>query len=670
MSFTIISLKSVKLKAALLFVDLQNDYLDRSGITPARDGVTHHCTRLLQTGRLVGLDIIHTHTLVSATGHDAMPHWKKNDIIACQEGSSGALAPPNLSPLENETIITKKYYSAFESGELDKHLKARKIDLLIISGLYTHACIRSTALDAYSHGYQVLIVSDAIGSTEPLHAEVTREFLEKREFPFIETNDVLNIIESIKTYSSIDDIKTYISHSRKTFVQVNPSHIKTDLFQCDTPSDDTIETLLLKSKDASIAWEKKPIHERADVLLRWHKKLNEERAHWIEKIVEEVGKPIKEATEEFERALQTINTVIDVGLNDIDSKNNYRVVHRAVGTVLCITPWNNPMAIPIGKMAPALMYGNAVVWKPSLLSTRLSFMLLASLIDSGLDEGLVVIIPGGTETARRLIRHPVVSRVSLTGSVETGNAVSALCSIYKKTLQAELGGNNAVIVFPDTQLKEAIPALVKSAFSYSGQRCTANRRFIVHKTIVDEFCALFVRETEKLIIGHPHQEQTDIGPLISKEHHQSVLNAIQRAEEQGAEILSGGKSVSTVDGYWVTPTVIKAQHVNLDIVQKETFGPVAVIITSENLEDAIQKNNAVSYGLISSIIGCTPEQIDLIQHHVESGIIKVGHNAGGMDMSAPFFGWKDSSIGVPEHGRWDKEFYSRVQVVYGYVQSH
>jgi acyl-CoA reductase-like NAD-dependent aldehyde dehydrogenase/nicotinamidase-related amidase len=667
MSFTITSLKSVKLKATLLFVDLQNDYLNRSGITPARDGVTNNCAQMLQTARLEGLGIIHAQTLVSAKGHDAMPHWKKNDNMACQEGSTGALAPPELTPLENETIITKRYYSAFESGALDTHLKAQKIDLLIISGLYTHACIRSTALDAYSHGYNVLIVSDAIGSTEPLHAEITREFLEKREFLFSETNDVLKIIGTIKTFTSIDDIKTYISHSCKTFFQVNPSHIKTDLIQFDTLSDDTIETLLLKAKDASIAWERKSIHERADVLLRWHKKLNEERAHWIEKIVEEVGKPIKDATEEFERALQTIYTVIEVGLNDIDSKNNFRVIHRAVGTVLCITPWNNPMAIPIGKMAPALMYGNAVVWKPSLLSTRLSFMLLASMIDSGLDEGLVVIIPGGTETARRLIRHPVVSRVSLTGSVETGNAVSALCSVYKKTLQAELGGNNAVIVFPNTQLEKTIPELVKSAFSYSGQRCTANRRFIVDSAIVNEFCDLFVRETAKLIIGHPHQEQTNIGPLISKEHYQSVLNAIQRAEEQGAEVLSAVKSVSSEDGYWVTPTVIKAQHANLEIVQKETFGPVAVIITSDNLEDAIQKNNAVSYGLVSSIIGCTTEQIDVIQHRLEAGILKIGLNTGGMDMSAPFFGWKDSSIGVPEHGRWDKEFYSRVQVVYGDV---
>lgn len=222
---------------------------------------------------------------------------------------------------------------------------------------------------------------------------------------------------------------------------------------------------------------------------------------------------------------------------------------------------------------------------------------------------------------------------------------------------------------PNTPLENAIPELVKSAFSYSGQRCTANRRFIVHKSIVDEFCHLFIRETKKLTIGNPLHEQTDIGPLMSKAHYESVLHAIHVAKQQGADVLVGGETVKGDIGYWLAPTLIKAPHTALEIVQKETFGPVAVILTSDDLEDAIKQNNAVAYGLLTGIVGGTPNQVEMVQHRAESGIIKVGLNAGGLDMSAPFYGWKDSSIGVPEHGRWDKEFYSRVQVVYGPVQS-
>jgi aldehyde dehydrogenase (NAD+) len=148
-----------------------------------------------------------------------------------------------------------------------------------------------------------------------------------------------------------------------------------------------------------------------------------------------------------------------------------------------------------------------------------------------------------------------------------------------------------------------------------------------------------------------------------------VLDAIHVAKQQGAEILIGGETVKDDVGYWLAPTIIKAQHAELEIVQKETFGPVAVILTSDNLDDAIKQCNAVSYGLLTGIVGGTPDQVEIVRHRVECGILKVGLSAGGLDMSAPFYGWKDSSIGVPEHGRWDKEFYSRVQVVYGHVQS-
>jgi aldehyde dehydrogenase (NAD+) len=133
--------------------------------------------------------------------------------------------------------------------------------------------------------------------------------------------------------------------------------------------------------------------------------------------------------------------------------------------------------------------------------------------------------------------------------------------------------------------------------------------------------------------------------------------------------LIGGASVKTDVGYWVAPTVIRAHLSELEIVQRETFGPVAVILTSDDLEDSIKKSNSVSYGLVTSIIGGTPDQVELIQNRMEAGILKVGLKTGGLDMSAPFCGWKDSSIGIPEHGRWDKEFYSRVQVVYGNVRS-
>jgi len=242
--------------------------------------------------------------------------------------------------------------------------------------------------------------------------------------------------------------------------------------------------------------------------------------------------------------------------------------------------------------------------------------------------------------------------------------VSTICALKQKILQAELGGNNSVLVLPEINIDSVVPSLVTSAFSFSGQRCTANRRFIVDASIAQDFIDSFIKETKKQVIGDPYLESTDIGPLITKEHHDSVIDAIHVAVSQGAEILHGGKSIESNTGYWVTPTILKVNQSTLDIVQRETFGPVVIIQISMNFEHALLLANSVSQGLVSCIVGGSADQIEVFKLRVEAGILKVGITSSGIDVSAPFSGWKESSIGVPEHGRWDKEFYSRVQVIY------
>jgi len=607
---------------------------------------------------------VHVHTIVSSNGCDAMPHWRTNEFIPCREGSIGAQTPQMLAPMGHEKIITKRYYSAFETGELDTYLKAQKVDLVILAGLYTHACIRSAALEAYSLGYQVLIALDAVGSPDHLHAELTREYLEKREILFVESDIIKNIFESKYKSVNHDSIKSYITEIKKKFIQINPSNTSKILLEYELLSNEDIQNLLCKTRLAASKWGEKDIQSRAKFLLRWQNNLEENRSYWVEKIVEEVGKPLKDAAEEFQRAIDTITTVINVGLVDVDSNNHYHVLNRSVGTVLCITPWNNPIAIPIGKIAPALMYGNSVVWKPSVLSTRVSALLLDSLRDVGLLDNLVVMLSGGAETARLLIKNPIVSRVSLTGSITTGKMVSSLCTANGKLLQAELGGNNAVIILPGIDFKLDVPRLVRSAFSFAGQRCTAYRRFIVDRAIEDEFINIFMDETRKLVVGDPRFEETDIGPLISKDHFESVMFAIRDAENKGVQVLQGGKSIESELGYWIIPTILKTQQSDLDIVQNETFGPVVVIQVSDNFDQAVQLSNSVKHGLISGIVGGSLKQIEAFKHRIEAGMLKISTHSMGIDLSAPFTGWKDSSIGIPEHGRWDKEFYSRVQVVY------
>jgi alpha-ketoglutaric semialdehyde dehydrogenase len=645
---------------AFLFVDLQNDFLERAGLLPEAHELTEKAASLLTDARSLGAPVIHIHTLVSPDGSDAMPHWKTGHTLSCVKGSRGAESPKELTPFESEKIIQKSFYSGFENGELAMLLEDLQVEEVVIAGLYTHACVRSTALDAYAIGYPVTIALDAIASPEPLHAEITRDFLEKRGIPFCGSNAILE-----KVRRSVDDQGSKAEQTGRNegrSVSENP-----DL---DSQSRNCQQTTEISAAITSMAiprqqWQNMGIPERSRLLEHWKNSLLAEETDWIHLIVDEVHKPIRDAADEFRRAISTISTAIEVALMPSETGTGFRTRYRPIGTVAIITPWNNPMAIPIGKIAPALLFGNAVLWKPSPFAESLAQRLLKSLIKAGLPTGLVNIFNGTAETVREIIRHPSVSAVSLTGSHHTGRIVEALCNAHGKTLQAELGGNNAVIVRPGAVLKDIMPALVRAAFSFSGQRCTATRRFIVDRSIAESFISSFTEETAKLIVGMPMDTHTDLGPLISERHAQMVEEKISNAIRDGAKLIYSGSVPDTTFGsQWIPPTVLLAEDNPSDIVQQETFGPVAVIQLADDVDHALRLANEVRQGLVSGMIGGTTADQNLFRESAEAGMLNIGSPVLSLDMHAPFSGWKDSAIGTPEHGRWDRDFFSRVQAVY------
>lgn len=645
---------------AFLFVDLQNDFLERAGLLPEAHELTEKAASLLTDARSLGAPVIHIHTLVSPDGSDAMPHWKTGHTLSCVKGSRGAESPKELTPFESEKIIQKSFYSGFENGELAMLLEDLQVEEVVIAGLYTHACVRSTALDAYAIGYPVTIALDAIASPEPLHAEITRDFLEKRGIPFCGSNAILE-----KVRRSVDDQGSKAEQTGRNegrSVSENP-----DL---DSQSRNCQQTTEISAAITSMAlprqqWQNMGIPERSRLLEHWKNSLLAEETDWIHLIVDEVHKPIRDAADEFRRAISTISTAIEVALMPSETGTGFRARYRPIGTVAIITPWNNPMAIPIGKIAPALLFGNAVLWKPSPFAESLAQRLLKSLIKAGLPTGLVNIFNGTAETVREIIRHPSVSAVSLTGSHHTGRIVEALCNAHGKTLQAELGGNNAVIVRPGAVLKDIMPALVRAAFSFSGQRCTATRRFIVDRSIAESFISSFTEETAKLIVGMPMDTHTDLGPLISERHAQMVEEKISNAIRDGAKLIYSGSVPDTTFGsQWIPPTVLLAEDNPSDIVQQETFGPVAVIQLADDVDHALRLANEVRQGLVSGMIGGTTADQNFFRESAEAGMLNIGSPVLSLDMHAPFSGWKDSAIGTPEHGRWDRDFFSRVQAVY------
>lgn len=645
---------------AFLFVDLQNDFMERPGLLPEVPDLIQQAASLLTAARTFGAPVLHIHTVVSPDGSDAMPHWKTQQSLSCVKGSRGVESPKELTPHESEKIIYKSFYSGFENGELAIILKDLKVRELVIAGLYTHACVRSTALDAYAKGYPVTIALDAIGSPEPLHAELTRSFLEKRGIPFRGSDAILEKVRRSMDDQGSDTAETGLNEGWSDQANQNLNS-QTRKSQHTSEISGGIADMAIPLQQ----WQNIGIPERARLLEKWKNALLADETDWVHLIVEEVNKPIRDGSDEFRRAISTISTAIEVALMPGETGSGFKTRYRSIGAIAIITPWNNPMAIPIGKIAPALLFGNAVLWKPSPFAERLAQKLLESLIKAGLPTGLLNIFKGGAETVREIIRHPSVSAVSLTGSHNTGRNVEALCNGFGKTFQAELGGNNAVILRPGAKLKDIMPSLVRAAFSFSGQRCTATRRFIVDRSMATSFISAFNEETSKMVVGSPLDDRTDLGPLISERHARSVEEKISKGIRAGARLIYAGSLPNNlISGHWVAPTVLLAEDCQSDIVQQETFGPVAVIQLADDFDHALKLANDVRQGLVSGMIGGTTYEQAIFLQSAQAGMLNIGSPVLPLDLNAPFSGWKDSAIGTPEHGRWDREFFSRVQVVY------
>ena len=275
----------------------------------------------------------------------------------------------------------------------------------------------------------------------------------------------------------------------------------------------------------------------------------------------DIGKPLFDAQQEFDYAMQLLDSCLNREQNLIQQLKSDRgmVAMRncPLGCVGIITPWNNPLAIPIGKLAPALLYGNSVVWKPAPPASGLAMLLMDSLIACGLPANVLNVIFGGADTGVALAFSDGLNALSFTGSVAAGRQLAVICASKSIPLQAELGGNNGVIVTPHCQVTQVASALADTVFSFSGQRCTAPRRLIVERAVLDEFTIAFLNRVSELQIGLPQDINTRIGPLLSLERQETMAAIVADALATGARLLYGGGVPKEFEsGCWFDPTVL------------------------------------------------------------------------------------------------------------------
>ncbi len=654
-------------RPALLLMDLQHDFIARLADPTVRHRLIDNASRLLDFCRQQAIPVLHVLTQVKADGSDSMPHWKRDHYIACREGSIGVNPPIALQPIASEPIFLKQYFNGFHATHLHETLQTLNIDTLIICGLYLHGCIRATAISAYEYGYQVCIAEDAVASTEPMHAKISQDWLSARAACF---SSVAAIQQQLSRCAVnfpsgvINHQAVYATPAGAPIINFSPADAQTihtafmaaDRMLCDAAC--------VAAENAWHTWRHAPMQQRAAVLTRWRDHLLTQESRLLDTLITEIGKPWQDAKAELTRAFNHLAHTLATREDEPGAR--IQVQHRPYGVYALITPWNNPLALPISKIAPALLFGNSVVWKAAPEAPRTAKLLMDTLIEADLPCGVVNLILGDKDAAQTIITHPSVHAVTLTGSVATGKKVAARCGMLGKPLQAELGGNNPCIILADVDIESIIEMLVLSAFGFCGQRCTAIRRFIVEACRVEAFTQHFVSAMQRLTIGLPQAEQTQIGPVLNLRQIHHIEAVIANAVRQGAQLIAGGNRITEFSqGYWFEPTLLMGMPELSAVVQQETFGPLALIQPAVDIQDAVRLANNVPHGLFASLLTHDSAAQTYFKQHIEAGIIKLNPDLLRIEAHVPFGGWKESQYGLPEHGEWDKLFYTRPQTVYG-----
>ncbi|QWE02867.1 aldehyde dehydrogenase family protein [Polynucleobacter sp. JS-JIR-II-b4] len=638
----------------ILVIDAQEDFFNHPNLMPTRSEIIASMHALLDWARQNTIPIFHTHTVVAQDGSNAMPHWHTNSISTCRLGSVGVKPPPLLAPHLNEPVFTKQFFNAFDLPELNQAINLAGIHTLIVMGLYTHACIREAALGAYARGLKVIIPIDAVGSYDALHADSTLHWLDGRAAVCTSSKNLMRDWESTPLFAN----------ASSTWKHLNPCNVEEVLFEVIPQTSFQIEAIGRDVLNAQASWKKLSIQTRSAELKNWLRILKNKEKLWVDTLITDLGKPLNDANAEVQYGFNLLENICAT-LDDIESFANHDVRYHPLGLVTLITPWNNPFAIPISKIGPALGFGNVALWKPALPASHLSELLMDSLKEANLDH-LIGLILGGAHTGKSLIESPFSTAISFTGSLVVGKKVASVTHRLGIPLQAELGGNNAAIILRDANLSEAAQDLAGAIFSFAGQRCTAIRRIIVESVIADEFSLLFKDAIDALNIGCPHDSKTQMGPIINSEQKAFLLNQIELEKSKGTKTLAIALTPQDLseNGNWMTPTIFINPSITSPIWTEELFGPVIAICQCQDLEEAIALHNGVEQGLLGVLYSAMPANQDYFMQQAQAGLLSLNKARPPFNVNGPFLGWKESGIGMPEHGRWNRDFYTKPQIIY------
>ncbi|WP_372885854.1 aldehyde dehydrogenase family protein [Shimia sp.] len=392
-------------------------------------------------------------------------------------------------------------------------------------------------------------------------------------------------------------------------------------------------------------------------------------------LAREEGKTLAEAVGETVRAAQIFRffageavRVAGDAIASVRPDVDVDVTRGPVGVVGLITPWNFPIAIPAWKIAPALAYGNTILFKPAELTPASAHILVEIIHEAGCPAGVMNLVMGrGSIVGDAILSHPEVDAVSFTGSVPVGRAMAVQAAQGMKKLQAEMGGKNPMVVMNDADLDIAVSAVLNGAFFSTGQRCTASSRIIVEAGIHDAFVDRLTTEALALNVGNPLDPATQIGPVASQNQLEGNLNYVEIARGEGAEVIGGERLQLDTEGYFQAPALFLDARNDMRSSREEIFGPCASVIKVGDFDEALSVANDTEFGLSAGICTSSLKQARAFRAGSQAGMVMVNLPTAGVDYHVPFGGTKGSSYGSREQGRYAAEFFTTVKTAYSFA---
>jgi len=465
------------------------------------------------------------------------------------------------------------------------------------------------------------------------------------------------------------------SSSSRTVNNINPSNTDDVIGTIHQATREEARAAVEAASEAFHDWRRTPAPARGKIVAKAARLLEESKEELAQILTREEGKTISESRGELQRSINVAEFCAgesrrmngETIFSELPSNFVY-TIKQPLGVVACITPWNFPVAIPVWKIAPALVAGNTVVFKPATLTPGTAVRIVEIFEAAGVPPGVLNLVLGsGSDAGDEIIGHPAVKAVSFTGSNGVGIRLYEQVSRRGAKCQCEMGGKNPVVILEDCDLDLAVENTAQGAFGSSGQRCTATSRAVVVNQIADEFVDRIVKRAQTMRIGDGMDPQTEMGPSVDENQFNTVLKYLNIGREDGATLLCGGERATgngLDKGYFVKPTVFDDVTSDMRIAREEIFGPVLSVMRVSDFDEAMQVANDTEYGLSSSIFTNDAARVFRFVDEIETGMTHINSPTTGGEAHIPFGGIKGTGIGDREQGSTSLDFYTELKIVY------